>query len=633
MLTVAKRSRLLRESEAAAVVSQLTLASTPFVQTSRREILRRRSAVSPVGPYVLDEAKPGPSGFVQMQKCPYAINSIHYTPRSTSACHSSRSGHPCTQTPPKTLQIPRTTTHAWPFSHIGHRSALQRRLLFGHRPALKHGPIPKHQPTLEHNLLPTPARCHIRYFAAITRHHTTLSITRCTRRAIKMGQPPTLETLPVEIISAIAVEANHEDLLAFRLSCKSASASTDNVFINAYFTRRTHVFTEYGLRALLDITAEQRLARKLGYVTIVGLCMANLIYAYSYDGSPAQTTTLAVTGLPISQVDAEPSRAQASDLLRAEWKWEKEQQRLSNGMAVQMLTKAFNDIASARESVSIAVDTAREPPYYGLSMLLRSFAPLVLDKYSTDCETCRNVIRMIFHALSHSQISIDHLDLCAKNYTPITAITPILPYKLSRQVTSRWESLSFLRLGFIENSEFIALDALGVPNPKKWRPLTAMLEYLVSLEELQFVIIRPDHIRYDFSDHNIVKKMATAVPVGRLRKLVLRGMSGTEQHYADLFTKHCATLQELVLDNAVIPMVGNWMNLLERVLQTMSIQHLHLRDLCVGDQPSYVRIVLADTQGRAEFEWRHMATVSAGLRALLQNGQYMEGTFRFPLRE
>lgn len=67
--------------------------------------------------------------------------------------------------------------------------------------------------------------------------------------------PPTLSTLPPELVERIVQVADPKSLIALRLTCRSLANYALIPFCQSHFTERKHTFSTYSLQALIDITA------------------------------------------------------------------------------------------------------------------------------------------------------------------------------------------------------------------------------------------------------------------------------------------------------------------------------------------------------------------------------------------
>ncbi|KAK5747247.1 hypothetical protein LTR17_000382 [Elasticomyces elasticus] len=87
---------------------------------------------------------------------------------------------------------------------------------------------------------------------------------------ITEDQPLTtmLHTLPTEMLSEIATQVHKDDLCAFRLTCRATRDACHDTF-TTFFATRAHLATVYGLRMLVDVTANADLVKHIKDITIV----------------------------------------------------------------------------------------------------------------------------------------------------------------------------------------------------------------------------------------------------------------------------------------------------------------------------------------------------------------------------
>ncbi|KAK5694826.1 hypothetical protein LTR97_009417 [Elasticomyces elasticus] len=80
---------------------------------------------------------------------------------------------------------------------------------------------------------------------------------------------PSLLDLPAELLVAVAAVVAKEDLCAFRLASRDTAAAVHDIWIIGFFAKRTHLATTHGLQILLDITAQQDLAKHVKQIALV----------------------------------------------------------------------------------------------------------------------------------------------------------------------------------------------------------------------------------------------------------------------------------------------------------------------------------------------------------------------------
>ncbi|KAK5747246.1 hypothetical protein LTR17_000381 [Elasticomyces elasticus] len=80
---------------------------------------------------------------------------------------------------------------------------------------------------------------------------------------------PSLLDLPAELLVAVAAVVANGDLCAFRFVSRDTAAAVHDIWIKAFFSKRTHLATTYGLQILLDITAQVDLAKHIKQIALV----------------------------------------------------------------------------------------------------------------------------------------------------------------------------------------------------------------------------------------------------------------------------------------------------------------------------------------------------------------------------
>lgn len=79
----------------------------------------------------------------------------------------------------------------------------------------------------------------------------------------------TLTSLTVEMLCAVADGVDARDLLSFRLVCREMSAASYERFVATFIAKRSHLYSQYGLQALVDLSASSELAKRVKEVRIV----------------------------------------------------------------------------------------------------------------------------------------------------------------------------------------------------------------------------------------------------------------------------------------------------------------------------------------------------------------------------
>ncbi|KAK4953774.1 hypothetical protein LTR10_008378 [Elasticomyces elasticus] len=84
-----------------------------------------------------------------------------------------------------------------------------------------------------------------------------------------MEQLHTLEAMPPELKIIIAECCDRASLLNLRLVSTEFYDAADLTFLDRHIRKRTHAYTIYGLQALVDLTANKRLAKHIKEIELV----------------------------------------------------------------------------------------------------------------------------------------------------------------------------------------------------------------------------------------------------------------------------------------------------------------------------------------------------------------------------
>ncbi|KAK4953773.1 hypothetical protein LTR10_008377 [Elasticomyces elasticus] len=78
-----------------------------------------------------------------------------------------------------------------------------------------------------------------------------------------------MDALPQELLDHIGGDCDKASLLSLRLVNKELAAALKSTFIERYISKRTHLYSIYGLQKLVDLTAERDLAKHIKEIVLV----------------------------------------------------------------------------------------------------------------------------------------------------------------------------------------------------------------------------------------------------------------------------------------------------------------------------------------------------------------------------
>ncbi|KAK5120850.1 hypothetical protein LTR85_005917 [Meristemomyces frigidus] len=383
-----------------------------------------------------------------------------------------------------------------------------------------------------------------------------------------MDNPPTLAGLPVELLMSIAEGVDKQDLIALRFANREISAGIDSVFLKAFFSRRTHIFTKFGLQALADIAAKDRTGRKLDHITIIVKDMVDAV-AFEKDmrmiippsmraPKPIATTSKDNTGdsaptSPTLEEDDGEAGGPTPDSVASE----------------EERVVIFDNLAKYGQTISVAVADSEWYGVYGKTTVKRlhaqpqrlTGAPLLAEA------SCDQVIHLLLQSVLQSEISLKALDLCSDSLTYGMQEQGLL--SLAGLPGSKWQALKVLKLGLDEETDFSIKSSDG-------GSLDAMLRCLAGLEDLTVCVIESDDPDYAFNDDSLLELIKHALPTNRLRKLHLLNVLGREAEFIGLLSKHAATLAEVRLNNVSVPYHEDWDAVITFLGHTLQLHSLHL---------------------------------------------------------
>lgn len=405
-----------------------------------------------------------------------------------------------------------------------------------------------------------------------------------------MAATSKIHEFPSELIAAIAVQAEKTDLLSLRAVCRKWNAASDDIFLNVYFTTRTHLFWGCSLDALKSISQVPRLAKAIKEIRIVAQCSRLTCSASQFDaGSEGQPLLLHAHGEGNSgEVASQATRLRYSDY----------------GNLCTSLQDILSNIAKYSPTVSFAVSSRTSEPAYGRSEFLKlrsiddGFQRKRDDFGCSEYHRCNHEVpELILDAAARSSIVIQCLDIGYDDRS--YGLFPLHTYKSSisedqyfkRSLKAPFSNLTSVKLGiYAEYWKFSENASHNLYNGFK-----EVLQASARLQELSIAVHPDPSIRaYDSSTAqygsssilSIFNKRYIEAPFSppHLKQLELKGIYAPGAHsrqillnFIRLFSQ---TLRHLKLVRLFQTHRFSWALFMEGLA---SLPHIEQVDICGMD--------------------------------------------------
>ncbi|KAK5711812.1 hypothetical protein LTR17_018255 [Elasticomyces elasticus] len=207
-----------------------------------------------------------------------------------------------------------------------------------------------------------------------------------------------MDALPQELIDHIGGECDKASLLSLRLVNKKLAAALRTTFIERYISKRTHLYSIYGMQKLIDLTADRDLAKHIKEIVFVVQDLYldynpdhTLTEGYEYQLCTAETEWFDRTGCGGSR-----AKSLLQDML-----WNLEQ-------AASSVTLAFcNSYYSSRHPYGL--ETRKQ------QASIAGLARPNVEPYSKAGSGCDTIIKALLEASVGQSASIWQLDICHTN--------------------------------------------------------------------------------------------------------------------------------------------------------------------------------------------------------------------------
>lgn len=440
-------------------------------------------------------------------------------------------------------------------------------------------------------------------------HPTTLpGHEESTSPSTMATRAPSMQRLPAELLTQIAEAADPKDLLALRLTCRATSAAAFEAFRSAFFTRRSHLYTRFGLQALADIAAQPYLIKELNEVKII-------VIAIDEDRFPSNKTNTVYLAAPMSVPRGQniPKKT-----LNVRQLWTEDQNALNHlGCGPMLLARMLHDLAAAGIVPAVTVcgscmtDELDHSAFYGCATLLKEFANVVDLDHFTDTRS-DDAVSSLFQAILTSRSPIKDLTLLNYGGTD-DVVRRHLRDHVPRGVAtnggpSALTGLTSLSLCFSDRVESWSLgDA------------RAFAEVFARATSLQHLVLSWREVLEMQHHGSMVSPVGNAFGACALASLDLRDCSTGSQALIRFLQLFKGSLKSLALASVAISEEECWGGLLHWIADNLQLDHVNLVELAREETV----MQLKEDDDIQEYDIRGVDEVKGGLMALAERPQYV----------
>ncbi|KAK5728633.1 hypothetical protein LTR15_001770 [Elasticomyces elasticus] len=382
--------------------------------------------------------------------------------------------------------------------------------------------------------------------------------------------------LPTEMLVEIADQLkNGSNLLAFRLTCKSLEKASHDTFATKYFAIRTHLFTRYGLQALVDIAKHPSLGRKVQKIEIIVkvLDSANIGPYDDYGDIPWTPSPHYVS------TEAQKLAAREYAFGRKEgWAdWDAEAEaHLDESRVPATLDEIFAELASFGASVELDInDKMRESSY-------RAAPP----PYGT-----KHLLTVVGGGVREQDLKDDEIDFAFESVMTALARTGAKCHALT--IGDYWEGQLSCSAFEFANASTHSLD-LCLANLTKLRLyLGYVLPIATATEQADFEIfgqacVNLEELHLGWKGYEIepvvrgqdaLIAITGAFTSRRISNIWLNVLCADGQGYIAFLEARCQCLKKLTLARPHMPGSQCWSTVLRWILQHAQLEYLKLDTL------------------------------------------------------
>ncbi|KAK5120859.1 hypothetical protein LTR85_005926 [Meristemomyces frigidus] len=414
-----------------------------------------------------------------------------------------------------------------------------------------------------------------------------------------MASTTTLTALPAEMLAAVAEQAEPRDLLALRLACRDVSAAAFESFIKAFFTKRSHLYTSYGLQSLLDISAQPHLMKRIEEIEIVSVRPRDVADRVRY-------LVLRSTG---PEFRTTPKIEQSGVEVRRRWTQEDVELREKSKDSLMKIFSSLRGLGVAPDvTVSIGVEMAVH--CFGFASLRRSLGPLVEDFDFGEGDHW-HLVPAVLTSIAMTRYPLQRLALCKgardRGLTQESfgrcASLPVL-------VSAPLASLSSLTL-------HIDVDTFYSVSGKAARDITSLFSRATMLKDITAIatILSPDVVVEGDALDQLTKGFAT----NALNSIKLCYFSTVVRSYTDFLENFRASIKNLTLVDNCVDYDECWSTVFVWLAENVELEVLHMRGL----RKAYGRLLLHDRKP-VDCVFEGAAAVREGLHLMAQAPEYQD---------
>ncbi|KAK5134753.1 hypothetical protein LTR08_006128 [Meristemomyces frigidus] len=413
----------------------------------------------------------------------------------------------------------------------------------------------------------------------------------------------TLTSLPVELMVIVAEHFEAQDLLALRSSCRALEDTTHKIFADAFFSKRTHSYSERGLQSLVGITNIPSLAKGIKEVRI----------AVEDRPAPKGTTHLTIMSV-----------------------WKREQQ-LADQLELTLsplLAQVLRNLGATGTLPDFTVVVHHpDTGYYGLDTTRKLSEHGTDAPYTTEA-LYNNAVRGTLTSMVEIKFPCRALDLCvgSRNTAPwhgrsaFDIGSDYLLAMLKQPALSPFAGLTTLKLRFKRlDSLWSRWSGPGSDGPVKLLSLMPAMKHL-ALEGSGWYVGETGWGDYGLAD------FISIISAPHLETLELYGINVSKAAFIKSLAHFKGSLKQLTLKECILPfddVPEYWTPVFEFIMAEMALERVTIQKLygCGNEDPNVNHVaddfVLGSEGKIVDCVLKGAAEVEGRLTELANAAQYL----------
>ncbi|EMC94135.1 hypothetical protein BAUCODRAFT_26333 [Baudoinia panamericana UAMH 10762] len=395
-----------------------------------------------------------------------------------------------------------------------------------------------------------------------------------------MESKPSLNALSPELIATISENCDNATLrnlrhadslpIIFGLVNRPLSAASLDAFGKRFSAKRSHLFSDFGLRALVDIAASPHLARHIKHVELVTQQLTQETAT-----SPSPRNAL-ITRSPWS-ITLEKGRRLDSAAVEAAWgPWLDEEGLLNTAVPVSLLSTAFATLAPHRDSFRVTMDV-REGPInrgrlrraYGQATLCQQLGKdascLRMDDIGTNHE---DTVTAVAKAIEQTSFPV-----ADPAFRAIAVLPELHQAGIGHHSSPAWSAVDTLQLNLTKDGAFGS--ACASTAPEQWMAAMSGLRYLMLRCSYSFGGMNP-HDRK-------LERLGKALQLTPVCQLWLDFVMVPGSQVIKLLAPITSQIMDLRISDSTLQSDYDWQTTMRYIANNLGLDRLELKDISSVD--------------------------------------------------